>query len=81
MREKSSSGFAEKSATSSQQFSYSLSVMLGEEDFDDLHAVAVEADKSWAIHAHQQHTVKKGYRFSHPQPGCHLTKLSLAGNN
>jgi hypothetical protein len=37
--------------------------MLGEDDSDDLRGVAVEADKLWAIHAHQQHTVKKGYRF------------------
>ncbi len=29
-----------------------------------------------------RYTVKKGLRFSSPQPGCHLgTKLSLAGNN
>jgi hypothetical protein len=27
------------------------------------------------------YTVKKGKRFSRPHPGCHLHKLSLAGNN
>jgi hypothetical protein len=29
--------------------------MLGEDDYDDIRAVAVKADKLWAIHAHQQH--------------------------
>jgi hypothetical protein len=27
------------------------------------------------------YAVKKGKRFSRPDPGCHLHKLSLAGNN
>jgi hypothetical protein len=30
-------------------------VMLGEDNYEDLQAVAVQADKLWAIHAHQQH--------------------------
>jgi hypothetical protein len=29
---------------------------------------------------HRPHTVKKGWRHSRPQPGCH-TKLSLGGYN
>jgi hypothetical protein len=32
-----------------------LSIMLGEDDYEDIRAVAVKADKLWAIHAHQQH--------------------------
>jgi hypothetical protein len=32
-----------------------LRIMLGEDDYEDIRAVAVKADKLWAIHAHQQH--------------------------
>jgi hypothetical protein len=32
-----------------------LRIMLGEDDYDDIRAVAVKADRLWAIHAHQQH--------------------------
>jgi hypothetical protein len=33
-------------------------------------------------YSHGEYTVKKGYRFSRPQPGrMSLTKLTLAGNN
>jgi hypothetical protein len=29
--------------------------MLGEDDYEDIRAVAVKADKLWAIYAHFQH--------------------------
>jgi hypothetical protein len=37
-----------------------LHIMLGEDNYEDIRAVAVKADKLWAIHAHQQRYCHRG---------------------
>jgi hypothetical protein len=54
--------------------------MLGEDNYDNIRAVAVKADRLWAIHAHQQHSTVTAVKPSPAEPAA-ITAVKGGGHS